>query len=60
MKHAWEVRAWLATFVLLFIAASLTPQRILNEWEWEILLLVVLPFLAWFVRLMVKEIREDG
>ena len=50
-----ELYAFGAVFVLLLLASFVIPQRILDEWELSILLFVVLPYLAWFVRFIYKS-----
>ena len=50
-----ELYAFYAVFALLLLASFVIPQRILDEWELSILLFVVAPFLAWFVRIIYKS-----
>jgi hypothetical protein len=50
-----ELYAFFAVFLLLLIASFVIPQRMLDEWELSILLFVVAPFLAWFVRIIYKS-----
>ena len=57
--HKWEVRAWLVVFALLFVATGVIPQSTLDMFEIPILLMVILPFLAWFGRLVIKEIKQE-
>jgi hypothetical protein len=52
-----EPYAFIAVFVLMLLASFLIPQRLLDDWEMSILLFVVAPWLAWFVRIIYKSYR---
>jgi len=57
-KHDIEVIAFGVVFALFFIgccAADLIDTQILQKYEWEMLWLVVLPIMAWYGRIVIKE-----
>jgi len=60
MKHEWEVRAWLVVFGLAMSSGYAIPQQVLDEWQVPILVFVVGPLLAWYARIVIKEIKMDG
>lgn len=55
-----EEIVFLVVFCLMFIGAMFVPSPFLDEHQIEILLLIVLPYLAWFVRLIYKDVKQHG
>ena len=55
-----EEYAWLVVFVLMLIAPGFIPQTTVDDHQVSILLFIVLPFLAWFVRLIYLDVKRNG
>ena len=55
-----EEYAWLVVFVLMLIFPGFIPQTTVDDHELSILLFIVLPFLAWFVRLIYLDVKRNG
>jgi cell division protein FtsW (lipid II flippase) len=55
-----EKIAFLVVLVLVTIVPLFLPHQFIDDWETQILLFVNLPLLAWFVRLVYKDIKRNG
>jgi hypothetical protein len=50
-----ELYAYFVVLAMVVLSGLVIPQRILDEYEMAFLLLVVLPFLAWSGRIILKS-----
>jgi hypothetical protein len=55
-----EEIAWLVVFVLMLIVPAFIPQTTVDDHQLSILLFIVLPFLAWFIRLIYLDAKRNG